>query len=182
MFTSQLPLDSTLPLAAVLAGVLALSVWFDVREQRIPNWITVGGLVGALIARGLLGVDALQHGVWGGAAGFSLGIVLFAAGAMGAGDGKMLAAVGTALGLEVFLLCLPLIGAFGGVLALGVSARNGTLYPTLFRFRELVYHAVSFGRIGERRTLAMPGSVTVPYGVAVAAGALTAWMGWGLTP
>lgn len=178
----DLPFDPVILLAVVLAGVLVLSVWFDVRDHRIPNWITVGGMVGALLARGLLGLDALQHGVWGGAVGFSLGIVLFAVGAMGAGDGKMLTAVGTALGLEVFLLCLPLIGAFGGVLALGVSARNGTLFATLLRFRELVFHAVSFGRIGERRTLAMPGSVTVPYGVAVAAGAVTAWLGWGLTP
>jgi len=39
---------------------------------------------------------------------------------------------------------------------------------------------VTFGRIGDRRTLSTPGAVTVPYGVAVAAGAVTAWLGWGL--
>jgi hypothetical protein len=39
---------------------------------------------------------------------------------------------------------------------------------------------VSFGRIGDRRTLSAPGAVSVPYGVAVAAGAVTAWLGWGL--
>jgi prepilin peptidase CpaA len=168
-------------LSVILIGVLALAVWFDVREQRIPNWITVGGLVGALVSRWLLGADALQAGVLGGALGFSVGILLFAAGVMGAGDGKLLATVGSFLGFEVFLRCLPLIGAFGGVLALAVTLRTGTLIPTLLRFRELVFYFVSFGRIGERRTLATPGAVTVPYGVAVAVGAAVAWLGWGLT-
>ncbi|MDH3424166.1 MAG: hypothetical protein OEN00_14325, partial [Gemmatimonadota bacterium] len=101
--------------------------------------------------------------------------------AMGAGDGKLLASVGALLGLDTFLWCLPLIGAFGGLLALAVTARKGTLIPTLLRFRELTFYFVTFGRIGDRRTLSTPGAVTVPYGVAVAAGAVTAWLGWGLT-
>jgi len=169
------------PLAAVLIVVLILAVWFDVSEQRIPNWITVGGLVGALVLRAFLGLDAVQAGVLGGALGFSLGILLFAAGVMGAGDGKFLVTVGAFLGFGAFLRSLPLIGAFGGVLALAVTIKNGTLIPTLLRFRGLIFYFVTFGRIGERRTLSTPGAVTVPYGVAVAAGAAMAWLGWGLT-
>ncbi len=169
------------PLSELLIGVLVLSVWFDVREQRIPNWITAGGLAGALALRGILGPEVLWVGVVGGALGFSLGILLFAAGAMGAGDGKLLTTVGAILGLDAFLWCLPLIGAFGGLLALAVTLRNGTLIPTLLRFRELLFYFVSLGRIGNLRTLSTPGAVTVPYGVAVAAGAATAWLGWGLT-
>jgi prepilin peptidase CpaA len=166
-------------LAATLTVVLGLAVWFDVREQRIPNEITVGGLLAFLVGRSILGPEAFLAGLTGGAAGLTLGIVLFAAGAVGAGDGKLLAAVGAALGLETFLLCLPLIGAFGGLLALVVATRSGTLVPTLLRFRALLFYVVTFGRIGARRTLGMPGAVSVPYGVAVAAGAATAWLGWG---
>jgi prepilin peptidase CpaA len=172
---------STGPLTAVLATVLVLSVWFDVREHRIPNWITAGGLVGALLTRAILGPEAFWIGCLGGASGLFLGLALFSAGAMGAGDGKLLAAVGFCLGFDAFLLCLPLIGAFGGVLAIALTIWNGTLIPTLARFRELMFHVVTFGRIGDRRTLATPGAVTVPYGLAVAAGAATAWLGWGLS-
>lgn len=179
-----MPAHSSTPLAslsAALALVLVLAVWFDVREQRIPNWITVGGLVISLVLRGMMGPGALWAGVLGAGSGFSLGLLLFAAGAMGAGDGKLLATVGSFLGFEAFLRCLPLIGAFGGLLALAVTVRQGTLLPTLLRFRELLLYLVSIGRIGERRTLATPGAVTVPYGVAVAAGAVTALVG-GLSP
>lgn len=168
------------PLSAVLVVVLTLAVWFDVREKRIPNWITASGLTVALVSRAVVGSQALWAGMLGGGLGLALGILFFAAGAMGAGDGKLLATVGALLGLDTFLWCLPLVGAFGGVLALAVTVRNGTLIPTLLRFRELVFHFVSFGRIGDRRTLAAPGAVAVPYGVAVAAGAVTAWLGWGL--
>ena len=179
MPTHALVSSGALPGALIL--VLVLSVWFDIGERRIPNWITVGGLVGALVLRGIVGPQALQVGVLGGALGFSLGIVLFAAGALGAGDAKLLVAVGALLGFDTFFRCLPLIGAFGGLLSLAVTAHNGTIIPTLLRARELLFYCVSFGRIGERRTLVMPGAVTIPYGVAVAAGAATAWLGWGLT-
>lgn len=168
------------PLSTVLVAVLAIAVWYDVSERRIPNWITAGGIVASLIARGFLGIEAVEAGLLGGGLGLFLGLLLFASGAMGAGDGKLLAAVGTVLGLEVFVLCLPMIAAFGGMLALIMTVRSGTLRATLRRFRGLLFFFVTFGRIGDRRTLEAPGAVTVPYGVAVAAGAVTAWLGWGL--
>jgi prepilin peptidase CpaA len=168
------------PLTAVLAVVLVLAIWFDVSQGRIPNWLTVGGTAAGLLLRGTVGFEALWAGLLGGALGLALGILLFAVGAMGAGDGKLLAAVGSFLGFAVFVQALPLIAIAGGLLALAVTMRTGTLLPTLLRFRELIFHIVSFGRIGERRTLAMPGAVTVPYGVAVAAGAAWGWLAWGV--
>lgn len=170
------------PLTAILAVVLVLATWFDVSQKRIPNWLTVGGTVAALVLRGFTGVEALGTGLLGGTLGLSLGLLLFAIGAMGAGDGKLLVTIGACLGFGGFVQALPLIGLAGGLLALVVAARTGTLLPTLFRFRDLLFHMVSFGRIGERRTLAMPGAVTVPYGVAVAAGVVWAWVATGVSP
>ena len=172
-------LASAGPLTAVLVVVLVLAIWFDVRRRRIPNWLTTGGAVAALVVRGFIGAEAVWAGLLGGTFGLSLGILLFAAGAMGAGDGKLLATVGSFMGFRAFVQALPLIGVAGGVLALAVTARKGTLVPTLLRFRDLLLHIMSFGRLGERRTLAMPGAVTVPYGVAVAAGAAWGWLTWG---
>lgn len=169
------------PLTALLAVVLVLATWFDVSQKRIPNWLTVGGTVAALTLRGFIGLEALGVGLLGGVSGLLLGLLLFAIGAMGAGDGKLLATVGACLGFGGFVQALPLIGLAGGLLALVVTARAGTLIPTLLRFRELLLYVVSFGRVGERRTLAMPGAVTVPYGVAVAAGVVWVWAAFGVS-
>jgi prepilin peptidase CpaA len=167
----------------ILAVVLVLATWFDVSQKKIPNWLTVGGTVAALVLRGVMGAGAFGTGLLGGLLGLSLGVLLFALGAMGAGDGKLLATVGACLGLGAFVQAIPLIGLGGGLLALVVTALAGTLIPTLLRFRDLLIHVVSFGRIGERRTLAMPGAVTVPYGVAVAAGVICwAWLASGVSP
>ena len=170
------------PLTAILAAVVVLATWFDVRQRRIPNWLTVGGTVAVLVLRGFVGMGALGSGLLGGALGLLLGLLLFAIGAMGAGDGKLLAAVGAGLGFGGFVQALPLIGLAGGVLALVMTIRAGTLIPTLLRFQELGLHVLTFGRAGERRTLAMPGAVTVPYGVAVAAGVVWAWLAVGIAP
>lgn len=169
-------------LTVMLAAVVALATWFDVRQRRIPNWLTVGGTVAVLVLRGFVGMEALGAGLMGGALGLLLGLFFFAIGAMGAGDGKLLAAVGAGLGFGGFVQALPLIGVAGGVLALLVTIRAGTIVPTLLRFQELGLHVLSFGRIGERRTLATPGAVTMPYGVAVAAGVVWTLLVVGITP
>jgi prepilin peptidase CpaA len=174
-------LAATGPLTAAFVVVLMLAVWYDVSQRRIPNWLTVGGALVALMLRGLDGGEAVWGGLLGGSVGLALGILLFALGAMGAGDGKLLTTVGVYLGFDVLVRALPLIGLVGGLLALFVTARNGTLIPTLLRFGDLVVHFVTLGHFGERRTLAMPGAVTVPYGVAVAAGAAWGWLAWGVS-
>lgn len=170
------------PLTAIVAVVLVLATWFDISQKRIPNWLTVGGVVASLAVRGFIGIEALGAGLLGGALGLSLGLALFAIGAMGAGDGKLLAAVGSCLGFGGLVQALPLIGLAGGLLALVETVRTGTFIPTLLRFRELLLHMVSFGRAGARRTLAMPGAVTVSYGVAIAAGVVWAWVAYGVSP
>jgi prepilin peptidase CpaA len=167
-------------LAAVLVVVVALAVWFDVSTKRIPNWLTIGGLAAGLVLRAFIGSDALLAGMIGGISGLALGIGFFSMGFMGAGDGKLLAAVGTCLGFTVFVQTLPLIAVAGGLLTLIETARAGTLVPTLLRVRGLLVNLVTFGHLGERRTLATPGAVTVPYGVAIAAGAVWGWVAWGV--
>jgi prepilin peptidase CpaA len=169
------------PLVAVLFAVLVLAVWFDASRNRLPNWLTVGGMAAAFVLRSFIGIEAVGAGLLGAALGLSLGVLLFAAGARGAGDGKLLAAVGFLLGFDVFVRALPLMGLAGGVLGLVVAVRNRTFISTLSRFRALLFHVVSFGRLGERGTITMPGAVTVPYGVAVAAGAAWGCLAWGLS-
>ena len=116
-------------LPVLLTVVVVLASWLDLRERRIPNWVTGAGLLGGLAIRAALGPTAVWSGFLGAGLGLSLGILLFAIGAMGAGDGKLLAALGALLGLEAFLWSLPLIAVFGGLLAIVMTVRERNSVP-----------------------------------------------------
>jgi prepilin peptidase CpaA len=165
---------ASLKLAAFLA-LLAAAVLLDARERRLPNGLTVTGvLVGLLLGAALEG--GVPYAALGGAGlGLGVGFALFALGAVGAGDAKLFAAVGAFLG-PLGLVTAALYGAVaGGVLAILGPIRRGTILPVLYETGAVVVHLLTFGRRGERRTVATPGAVTIPYGVAIAAGALAAW-------
>jgi prepilin peptidase CpaA len=174
----------------LLATVLAAAVYTDVRERKIPNALVLAGLVAGLI------VAALQSAGWwltvpaaagsigaalaGAGLGLAAGVIFFALGALGAGDGKLLAVVGAFLGPMGLFLAVLYGGIAGGLFALAAAARRGTIWPVLLRTRDLALHLVTFGRHGVRWTVDSPGAVSVPYGVAIALGALVAWFFPGL--
>jgi Flp pilus assembly protein protease CpaA len=86
---------------------------------------------------------------------------------------KLLAASAAFVGLEALPTLLLVTAIMGGVLAIVVAARRRALAETMIHARALV--AGSSARSVARRTLATPGALAVPYGVAIAAGALAGW-------
>jgi len=160
----------------VFAFVLSLSVVYDLRERRIPNALTLGGLLAALCLRLALEPASVWAGVLGAGLGLVVALPLFALGAFGAGDGKLLVAVGAFLGLDGLPAAILATGIFGGLLSVVSLWRRGVLLPALLQARDLALFWVTLGRVGERRTLGTSaGDSAVPYGVAIAAGAALIW-------
>ncbi|HEX8360720.1 MAG TPA: A24 family peptidase [Longimicrobium sp.] len=160
---------------SVFIALMVVAAGTDLRTGRIPNKLTGAGLAAAFILLAPSGPAALWGGVAGAALAFALSFPLFAARAMGGGDVKLLTVAGAFLGTGRVLPALLITALAGGALALAEAGRRGVLLPVLFRSRELAGHLATLGRTGERVTLASPGAVTIPYGVAIAAGALAAW-------
>jgi prepilin peptidase CpaA len=160
----------------IMAAFLLAAVVLDVRERNIPNRLTVGGaLAGTALAALEIGGFPL-NALLGALVALVVSLPLFAAGAVGAGDSKLFAMVGTFLGPGALLSVLLYGGLAGGALALAVAVKHGRILPLLLTTKDLMVWLVTFGRSGERRTLATAhGADTVPYGVAIAAGALVAW-------
>ncbi|MEJ2541401.1 MAG: prepilin peptidase [Gemmatimonadota bacterium] len=147
----------------------------DVRERRIPNWVTAGGaLVGVLFAALPSGIG-LGASVLGLAVGLAVTLPVYAVGALGAGDAKLLAAVGAFMGAGSLLSVMLYAGLAGGLLGLLSAARRGVLIPVLLETKNWFIHAVTLGRHGRRHTIDDPEASTIPYGVAIAAGAMVAW-------
>ena len=163
--------------ATALVVVMTAAALSDLRSRRIPNRLVLAGLAVGLATRAVLGWSALAAGLAAAVLALVFGIALFSLGAMGAGDGKLMAVVGAFLGLEQTLAALMAAAVAGGVLSMVLALRRGVFIPVLLRTRDLAVWLLTLGRRGERVRMESAGSVTFPFGVAIAIGAVVVGLG-----
>jgi prepilin peptidase CpaA len=155
--------------ACVCAAVGAI---FDIRSRRIPNFIT-----GPAILLGLLlhGFTDSWHGLLSAlAAGlicFVAFLIFHIAGGMGAGDVKLMAAVGSLAGLPHVAFLLVFTALAGGVMGVGLALAHGKLGETLFNLGSLISHHKEQGLVPHPDlNVRNETKLRLPYGVAIAAG------------
>ena len=172
--------------ATALIAVCAAAVWFDLRERRIPNALTLGALAIAIVLRAPAGLDAVVDGLLGSGIAFGLALVFFLLGGLGGGDVKLLAAVGAFLGPDRLWPALFITAMVGGAMAVVTILRHGAvrqtalnLYTIVTTLRPRSFTGWKGPEHGSAVTLDTPGVLTVPYGVAIAAGAIAGWFLWG---
>lgn len=103
----------------VLLATLLVAVVTDLRCHKIPNWLTLGLFVSGLsLQLYFLGTDGLQSGLAGAGMGLVVFLPFYILGGMGAGDVKMMAAVGTLLGYKAVALAAAFSLLLAGVYAL----------------------------------------------------------------
>jgi prepilin peptidase CpaA len=150
------------PALVILGGVK------DLVSYRIPNWISLALIAGFLAAAGAslaagASPTALGLNLAVGAAGLVAGVVMFALGWIGGGDAKLFAAAALWVGWPGAATFLAITGLAGGGLALLLLSLRSPI------MRPLVTAGPAwFARLSE------PGE-SVPYGVAIAIGALAAF-------
>ena len=108
-----------------LTLLLVLAAAADIRTHRIPNWLTLAGLAVGLVGNGWLGGGGGLRESLAGIGVASLALALYAVRALGAGDVKLLGAVGALMGPGFLLWTLP-----GTILAGGLLAWPGLGRPT----------------------------------------------------
>jgi prepilin peptidase CpaA len=118
----------------VLLIVLLAAAVFDVRYRRIPNWLTVGGVVVGIAMNTVIGPPAAGIGfaLAGFGVAFGIYVLLYALRAMGAGDVKLMAAVGALVGWERWFGIFFVTALIGGVMALILVIARRRLKTTLF--------------------------------------------------
>lgn len=159
-------------LYGALATVLIICAITDLWQRRIPNLLTYPTILAALT------VYCFMEG-WNGFSfslgGLSFGVVVFLLpyllGGMGAGDVKLMGAVGAVLGFQQTAFSFLFIVICGGILALAymISRRSlkETLTKTLLGILYMAMHRNASLIKTDNKKIAQEG---IPYGVAIAGG------------
>ncbi|MGO9647938.1 MAG: prepilin peptidase [Terriglobales bacterium] len=167
-------------LPALFAAIAGFTDW---RSRRIPNWLTVGGLgLGILVnsvTRGWLGA---KDSLLGAGLGLLLLLPFVLMRSLGAGDWKLMGALGAFLGPSHLITVLFATVLVAGVMALVLVIWKGRMRQTLRNIAHLLAAAFSFHLPGPEVSLDNPEALKVPFGVAAAIAVVlhTAGRFWGI--
>lgn len=156
-------------LKLIVAGVAIFGGVIDFLTKRIPNWWTFSAIVLGIAAQAWLGGwSGAGNGALGALVGFGLFFPLYAFGAMGAGDVKLLMAIGAFTG-PVFCVYAAAAGILaGGLYALVDVARHRRLGAMLGNLVAIARSVSSRGM--PRPELDIDRRRSFSFGVALAAG------------
>ena len=162
--------------AILLTLVLGAAV-YDVRYRRIPNWLTVGGVLIGLAMNTFLyqGWTGLRLSLAGFGLGFGAYLLLYVLHAMGAGDVKLMAAVGAMVGWQdwfgIFLITAVLGGAMGLILVIAKKRFTNTLFNVGIILNEMKSGRPAY-MAKEELDVKSPKALGLPHGAVIAVGTL----------
>jgi prepilin peptidase CpaA len=165
----------------LLAALALVAAVYDVRFRRIPNWLSLSGVLLGIGLNAFLAVDGLHwyEGYnWRSALGglglaFVIYFPLYLLRGMGAGDVKLMAAVGALVGPMNWIGIFVLSNVLGGITAVIIILTRGRFFKTFsnvgYMLLELMHFRPPYMR-KEELDLNSPKAATMPHGVAIALG------------
>jgi prepilin peptidase CpaA len=177
--------SETLPLQwGVVIGASLVAAAVDLSSRRIPNWLTLPVFLTGLA------IGAIRGGPGGLAESFGSAVllalpflILFVFAGGGAGDAKLMGAIGAWLGFRSGLVTLAAVCTAGIVCAIAYSLARRRLAVLVTNLKGLVQGfalvALSRGRFRDAAAL-VPGPEKMqafPYGLAIFLGVFTSAMG-----
>jgi prepilin peptidase CpaA len=160
--------------AVALASVAAVQ---DIRSRRIANWLTFSGIAFWVVLHltlGGLGQAALA--LLAGLAAGGIFLLFWLAGGMGAGDVKLIAAIGCVAGVSSIKEMLLGTVLAGSLLALGLAVSHGRLRVTVRNVVALLEH---HGKVGLKAhpllNVKQQDTLRLPYAVPIFLGCLFAF-------
>ena len=122
-----------------LVPLAVLIIYHDVRYRRIPNPFVLATLIaGVTINLVMGGWQGGLNSLGGCVLAFILMFILHVFGAMGAGDVKLFAAIGSVIGAQLVLPTFVVVVLTGGLLALVSVLRNGAFGMTMHRVLQIL--------------------------------------------
>lgn len=178
--------DSLPPLLATLAGnpgialvmLVITAAVIDLRSYRIPNGLTVGGMLLGLAWNTAVAPAAPSGFLWA-LGGLVVGLVLlvpfYAIKVMGAGDVKLMAMAGAFVGLPAILYVVLFTFIAGGVVAVAFAVARRSAGRMAGNVAEVTRHMAFGWMSGVRPALPTVASASIgklPYGISIALGTI----------
>jgi prepilin peptidase CpaA len=175
----------------VVSITLLFAVYSDIKYKKIPNKLTIPiSIFGMIFWTIYSKLDGLQFSLGGLIVGLLVFIIPFALGGMGAGDVKLMAAVGSLMGWKLTVYSALLTAIAGGIIVIGYTIYKGYFIKMIRNFgtvlhKKILYYAylITHNEKIMMRFRALRDEkpnfekTYIPYGVAIAIGTLTVLIG-----
>jgi|SRR5689334_10906576 prepilin peptidase CpaA len=161
----------------VLTALLVGAAIFDIRYRRIPNWLTLSGVIAGILLNWFIGPPegGLLYSLAGLGGAFAIYLFLYLLRAMGAGDVKLMAAVGSLVGLERWFGIFFVTAIVGGIMALMLIVVRGRARKTLWNV-GFILNEMRYGRPAyvsrEELDVRSGKAVGLPHGAVIAVGTI----------
>ncbi len=160
----------------VLAVLVIAAFCTDIRTMRIPNALTVcGALAGLLVHAGVSRWDGLVFSLTGMLAGFGTLLVLYAFGAIGAGDVKLFGAIGALAGTEFVLYSIMYSIVYAGAIGVVILLFRRETVMRIGRIVRCIAGFVLFRDMASAQAIRHEKNIRFPFMVAALPGIVTAY-------
>jgi prepilin peptidase CpaA len=160
----------------LLAALVIVAAVFDLRTRSIPNWLCAAGVAAGFAFQ-------IAEFRWAGAREALLGtglvlliyVPLFALRAVGGGDVKLMAAVGSRAGPREWIAIFLVTAISGGVIALVLISLRGRMRRTLRNVGVLLTELVHLRaphKVEEELDVTSGKALRLPHGCTIAVGTL----------
>jgi|SRR5580765_6496227 prepilin peptidase CpaA len=160
----------------VLVLIVMTAGIYDLRYRRIPNWLVLVGLVvGFGLNTFLFGLSGLGLSLKGMGLALLIYFPLYLLRAMGAGDAKLMAAVGAIVGPGNWIVLFMVTAVLGGVAALAALLFAGRVRKTFWNVGWILHeitHLRAPYQSSEELDVRSARAMRLPHGAVIAVGSI----------
>ncbi|KKK36319.1 peptidase A24 [Mesobacillus campisalis] len=154
-----------------LITVLLICLYTDIRSRKILNIVTIPTIVFSMVINVLGGgIEGLLYSGKGFFVGTGLLLIPYLLGGLGAGDVKLMAAIGALMGANFVFYSFIYTALIGGAIAIALIVKErGFWYPLKNLLFNLTFLRGNLGSMiitSDKKT----SSISFPYGVAIVLG------------
>lgn len=150
--------------------ILIIALFWDIQSRKIPNWLTYYGMISGIILNGIESDGGIMVGLMGIAYAFVIYYIQYLIVNLGAGDAKLMMAVGAHCGPEFIIISTIVIAIVTAITSMVILIKKGILIKTLKFSGQYIWYLIQklllLGKL-EKEQPQIQEATTIPYGAII---------------